>query len=1088
MRETPENVARRPATPSPRRKCPAGRTDVPKRYERVCQGQDDRQSTSPYSMDEPSRRRPPLLAKIERQERDKDQRTADTHSEPPAPEPRRRRQRRKPRATAAESPSYYRDSDEDDNQIVDRYPHDYSPTCETVGMLDEPTTEGDDAPERHEHPDPLMLRLRQRRTRRNRQKRTQRMYDEQRMQQEFAQRHDALETEPVTLEPQWRHRQQLHELMLQGIPPNQATEYDLDYEMYAPPQSDGYTDDDEDSDLCPMYPNSGLKSEYVHNPMNVYGGTRPPCHPPGDTDTLPTSPKQGKHPKDKKKEAKKSPQRPPSPATARETVPRTLGTPEEVLIKSRPTHDGGPYLITPSTTNPTNKHPTDAKQDEKIAEEVPNIETTDPKTQKNIRRILHRNADLFAVSDLDLGLTNLVELTIDTGSSLPIRQRATTYANRRKKKIQEMMDKMLEAGIISPSASPWTSPVTLIGPPNGFDDPQGQWRLMVDYRKLNKVTKRWTLTLPDVDELIRNFSGTKVMSLLDLKCGYWQIPVAPADRQKTAMITQTAIYEFNRVPYGVANAPSIFCKLMQKVLRGLQPQCCFSHLDMVIVYSPTAKDHERHLQEVFDRIRNAGLKMKLAGCRFHCPSLELLGHRLTTEGIAISPLTTRAILHLSRPTNAKTMRAFITMCTFYRRHMPDFIKVTKPLTEICKKNAKFIWTEQCQESFDTLKETLATAPMLPYPSKDEGHTMVLHTDASLDAIGAILAQRDPEGNERVLQYFSEALPEDMKNYTVSEIECFAIVRAVLTFQHYLQQRPFTLYTDHAPLLNIQDTRMHNERIQRWAIILAAFEMDVQYKPGPLQKADFLSRIPASGNHAIARPEEEMEYRFLPEIRSLQSEPETPYDRRIRYLAEDVCDMCHEPIGEDLPDDDARRTAMLYCVTSPDYEPPPRICERCDNQMQATITTPEEEYIDMQLTPDSPDWDPTYDVEALRLGPMIGSIDRAAQRYLEETALYDDIDLIDDPHYTPTHTPTLPPPDVKGSCESYENESYENESYEEHTEPETSEHESWIPLIAAMEYANPTLRPNQRRNRVISTHAVLKRRRKNAKGLTKNIET
>ena len=372
--------------------------------------------------------------------------------------------------------------------------------------------------------------------------------------------------------------------------------------------------------------------------------------------------------------------------------------------------------------------------------------------------------------------------------------------------------------------------------------------------------------------------------------------------------------------------------------------------------------------------------------------------------------------------------------------MPDFVRIAKPLNDACKKNTKFIWTEQCQESFDTLKETLATAPMLPYPSNDEGHTMVLHTDASLDAIGAILAQRDPEGNERVLQYFSEALPEDMKNYTVSEIECFAIVRAVLTFQHYLQERPFTLYTDHAPLLNIQDTRMHNERIQRWAIILAAFRMNIQYKPGPLQKADFLSRIPASGNHVIARPEEEMEYRFLPEIRSLQSEPETLYDRRIRYLAEDVCDMCHEAIEEDLPDPSAQETTMMYCVASPTYEPPPRICERCDSQMRVPTTTPDEEFDDIA------EWDPADDTDMPIVGPMIGSIDLAAQRYLEETAIYNE-DFMDELDY-PTYPPPHSPPRCKGK--------------------------PWIPLISAI--ANSTLRPKHRKKRIISTHPALKKKR------------
>ena len=582
----------------------------------------------------------------------------------------------------------------------------------------------------------------------------------------------------------------------------------------------------------------------------------------------------------------------------------------------------------------------------------PTIEDPSLQATRAITRVLRRNADLFAKNDLELGTTNLKEFTIDTGSSLPIRQKATTLTNKKKRIMQEIADKMLDAGIISPSTSPWSNPAVLIEPTT----PDGQWKLMVDYRKLNNVTRSRTRSLPDINELIQHFAGSKVMSLIDLKCGYWQIPIAENDRPKTAMITQTALYEFNKVPYGVINAPAIFDELMRTVLQGLQPKYCFNHLDMVIVYSKTLADHEQHLENIFDRIRKAGLKMRLAGCRFCCPKIELLGHQLSPDGVIISPLSTRAILQLEQPTTAKTTRAFITMCSFYRRHIPDFTKMTRPLVEACKKNIKFDWTEECQRSFEELKRTLATAPMLPYPRHEDGHHMVLHTDASIEAIGAILAQEDPDGEEHVLQYFNEALPEDMKNHTISEIECYAIVRAVTYFKHYLSTKPFTIYTDHAPLLNIRTTKMHNDRIQKWAMILAGYPMDIKYKPGPLQKADFLSRIPTTGDHVIAQPGEAMEYKFLPEIMNLQNQPESPYDRKIRYLAEDICDVCHRPTEDELPDAD---TSLLYCLTSPNYEPPPRICERCDDHRHAADTAPEKE------PDDDPLEDPTDDTSNLQ---------------------------------------------------------------------------------------------------------------------------
>ena len=990
----------------------------------------------------------------------------------------------------------------------------------TSNESDDTTTE-DDTPERYglvTRSTNNQQRKRPRRIRRKRKNPKERSHND--AHNAYNARRTRAQENIAVLEPQWRYRQRLHELMANGVPPDQAPDfceeeeeyttstneadhyanmeytqptdgpYDSTDDDYAPSTPEPYDDIDDYSDDDPTYIRRGLDTNYVHNPLHTYGT---PSATRRNEELPETEP-------DRRAEASLSN----SPSDTNE-LRNKMTPPEAISDDTEPIHEEDELTTTKNDPTPLQRGITDATTNppspvtvKRAGTEIwihgvrPTIEDPSVQAARTITHVLRHNADLFAKDDLDLGETHLMEFPIDTGSSLPIRQKATTLTNKKKKILQEIADKMLDAGIVSPSISPWANPAVLIEPTT----PDGQWRLMVDYRKLNNVTKNITRALPDIDELIQHFAGSTVMSLIDLKCGYWQIPIAENDRPKTAMITQTALYEFNKVPYGVANAPAMFGELMQNVLRGLQPAYCFTHLEMVIVYSKTLTDHGQHLKNVFDRIRRAGLKIKLAGCRFCCPAIELLGHRLSPDGVKISPSSTKAILQLDQPTTAKTTRAFITMCSFYRRHIPDFVKMTRPLVEACKKNIKFEWTEECQRSFEQLKRTLATAPMIPYPRQEDGYHMVLHTDASIEAIGAILAQQDPNGEEQVLQYHNEMLPDEMKNHTISEIECYAIVRAVTKFKHYLSTKPFTIFTDHAPLLSIRTTKMHNDRIQKWAMILAGYPMDIKYKPGPLQKADFLSRIPANGDPDPAQPAETMEYQFLPEIRSLQNQPESSYDRKLRCLAEDICGTCNHRIGEDIPDEKEWTTDILYCLTSPNYDPLPRLCERCENHRQMDITTPNGECSTTCSPLDSPEWDTAFDINHAIVEPTEDPMEDDTEPYLEN---------VDEDYYKDEWSDLFtlrpsPPHSPRGVRESYASEAQDKsmrkeDKKEDDTRTRKLNKEGYIPFVYAMDHdstpeddeeealmrtpstAKSAASMETRKRPIVSTHLSLRRKRR-----------
>ena len=574
---------------------------------------------------------------------------------------------------------------------------------------------------------------------------------------------------------------------------------------------------------------------------------------------------------------------------------------------------------------------TDSEQ-EKIAGSVPDIGTEDSHTRAKLMEVLRQNEHLFAPTDLDLGETHLMEFGIETGDHPPIKQKAYSTPWSQKDVIREYVDSMLQAGVIVPSASPWASPILLVDKPKDTKRAgKPIYRFCVDFRRLNSITKKNSHPLPNITEVIDGLGGAKIFSSLDLKSGYWQIPLKKEDMEKTAFTTGDALYEFTRVPFGLANAPSAFANLIGAVLHGLQYKFCLAYLDDIIIYSSTIEEHLEHLQIVFKRLEEAGLKLKPTKCSYLCKQLDFLGHVISANGVSVCPDKVKAIAELETPVNVKNVRAFLGMCSYYRKYIRDMGTIAKPLTELTKKNQKFEWTEKCQEAFETLKHALATAPVLAYPNRSEDHPFVLYTDGSLTAIGAILAQQDPEGNERVIQYFSSVLPESMKNYSISEIECYAIVRALTKFRTYLMGRRFKCYTDHSPLVTIQKTKLNNRRIQRWAAALTEFDMEIIYKPGKVQKADFLSRIPYTGTLPKEDPDFDAENKYLPEISMLQSEEE--YLSPLQGVGEDLCHNCLLSMDtEVVPPDQWKEETFQYMIHH-DYQPPLRICAECEVELQ-----------------------------------------------------------------------------------------------------------------------------------------------------------
>ena len=456
--------------------------------------------------------------------------------------------------------------------------------------------------------------------------------------------------------------------------------------------------------------------------------------------------------------------------------------------------------------------------------------------RQKIVELLEKNADLFAKSDADLGKTHLVTAHIETGDAPPIKQSPYCLPFSQRKLVEEHIQKMLDAGIIQPSQSPWAAPIVIVGKKDGTK------RFCVDYRALNKVTVKNSHPLPRIDDILASLDGAKYFTCLDLRSGYWQIPVDPRSRDKLAFTCFLGTFSPLSMPFGICNGPAFFSELMNKVLQGIQHKFALSYLDDVLIYSKTWDEHLEHIQVVFNRLRDAGLKLKMSKCEFLKQEVNYLGHVISASGIKPDLEKVKAIKTLAPPENAKDVRTLLGMSGFYRRFIPNFAKIAKPLTELTKKNRAFRWTEECQNAFETLRTALTQAPVLAFPDINKPYK--LYTDASNYAIGAALVQESAFG-ERVIQYLSHQLNETQQRWPIIEKEAYAIVYSIQKFRPYLLGSQFTVMTDHRPLKYLFSSPFSaSPKIQRWAILLSEYGCDIHFISGAKNRvADGLSRLP-----------------------------------------------------------------------------------------------------------------------------------------------------------------------------------------------------------------------------------------------------
>lgn len=480
---------------------------------------------------------------------------------------------------------------------------------------------------------------------------------------------------------------------------------------------------------------------------------------------------------------------------------------------------------------------------EKLYAEL-NLEDTPHFAKEHIKQLCNEYNDIFSLKDDFLTSNNFYRQKINLADKTPVYIKNYRNAQCHREEICRQVDDLIANDIIEPSVSSYNSPLLLV--PKKSATNEKKWRLVVDFRQLNKKLLADKFPLPRIDDILDQLGRAKYFSTLDLMSGFHQIEIEKQSREVTAFsLQERGHFQYKRLPFGLNISPNSFQRMMSIALSGLSPECAFLYIDDVIVVGCSIEHHLKNLRKVFECFRQRNLKLNPSKCNFFKTEVTFLGHNVTDKGILPDSSKYDVIKNYPTPQNADQVRSFVAMCNYYRRFIPNFATICCCLNKLLRKNVSFVWTEECQQSFEKLKNMLISPRILQYPDYDR--TFILTTDASDFACGAVLSQK--YGNDDLPVCFaSRAFTKGEANKHIIEKELAAIHWAVMHFSPYLLGKKFIVRTDHRPLVYLFGMKKPSSKLIRMRVDLEDFDFEIEFVPGKSNVvADALSRIKVTSN-------------------------------------------------------------------------------------------------------------------------------------------------------------------------------------------------------------------------------------------------
>lgn len=432
-----------------------------------------------------------------------------------------------------------------------------------------------------------------------------------------------------------------------------------------------------------------------------------------------------------------------------------------------------------------------------------------------------------------------------------------------KDKVEAELDKLLEQGIIIPvSHSEWAAPIVVV------PKSDQSIRICGDYKTtINPILDVDKYPLPNPQDLFSTLAGGCYFTKLDLSQAYQQMTLEEDSRKYLTINTHRGLFQYTRLPFGVASAPAIFQAAMEQVLQGLEGVVCF--LDDMLISGRTESEHLARLNAVLQRLEQNGLRLKLPKCEFMKPTVEYLGYVVDSDGLHPTSEKVQAVKDAPRPKNVQELRSYLGMLQYYARFLPNLSSVIHPLNELLSSKTPWKWTPECEKAFEASKDELVSSQVLAH--FDVSLPLCLACDASPYGVGAVLSHIMPNGEERPIAFASRTLTSSERNYAQLEKEALALIFGVKKFHPYIYGRQFTLMTDHKPLVTILGPKsgvptIAAARMQRWALVLSAYSYDIKYKGGAQHmNADGLSRLPMKMNADEDKEESIFHYSHVDEL-------------------------------------------------------------------------------------------------------------------------------------------------------------------------------------------------------------------------------